>query len=155
MIILNYSDTVTSDYVHHPINAFHLLKRTAKWMPNIKLKMRNLQFNYNLQLLAADYLRAHYGLAEIHEHYDLDTIEIANGEIKNARSGKIYKSNSPLDSSDLLQIANEAKKVDYLDGNVNWLNAALIKAVDENKNAKYISKLRYVISHTYFFFNTL
>ena len=146
-----HSETVTPDYVYHPINAFHLLKRTSKWMPKIKLKIPNLKFNYNLRFLLDDYLHAHHGLAELHEYYELDPIEIANSEIKDLISGKVYKTNSQLDSSDLIQIAKEAKNSKYLDGYVNWLNAALTKAEEETKDSKYITKLRYKTLNLYVF----
>ena len=133
---------MTLDYVYHPINALHLLKRTAVWMPKLKSKLPNLKFDYNLRFLFDDYLQAHYGLAELHEHYDLNPIDIANSEIKDIVSGKVYKSNSQLDSSDLLRIAKEAKSSNYLDGYVNWLSAVLIKAEEENQDPKFISKQR-------------
>ena len=60
-------------------------------------------------------------------------------------SGQVYKSNSKLDSADLIQIAKEAKNSKYLDGYVNWLNAALTKAEEETKDSKYITKLRYTV----------
>ena len=46
------------DYVSHPVNAFHLMKRTSSWMPMIKQQIAKLensteQVNQNLGLLIA------------------------------------------------------------------------------------------------------
>ena len=44
------------DYVSHPVNAFHLMKRTSSWMPMIKQQIAKLensteQVNQNFGLL--------------------------------------------------------------------------------------------------------
>ena len=137
-----FSDSVLPEYVYHPINALQLLKRMAIWMPKIKLKIPNLKFDYNFRLLSDDYLYAYYGFVELHEYYALEPIEIANGKIKDIMSDKVYRSNFQLNSVDLFKIAKEAKKENYMDGHVNWLTAALNKAEVENKDAKFITKLR-------------
>ena len=59
--------------------------------------------------------------------------------MKYISTGKIYKSNSPLTSMELLNIANEAKNVIYLEGAVDWLDVALQKAKSEEKKSNYIS----------------
>ena len=41
-----------------------------------------------------------------------------------------------------MQIADQAKKENYLDDYVNWLTAALKKAKQENKNSEYIKNIR-------------
>ena len=104
--------------------------------------MPNLKFDYNFRLLSDDYLYSYYGFVELHEYYALEPIDIANGKIKDVKSNKVYRSNFQLDSVDLFKIAKEAKKENYMDGYVNWLTAALNKAEIENKDVKFITKLR-------------
>ena len=41
-------NTETSEYVKHPINAFHLLQRTSQWIPKLKKAIPNLHFNFSL-----------------------------------------------------------------------------------------------------------
>ena len=93
-------------------------------------------------MLSNDYDRTLHGIADLHEFHNLNILQISKGIIKDEISGEIYISKSGLSSSDLLQIAQEAKKVNYLDGYVDWLNAALKVAKDENKMLKYISAIK-------------
>ena len=83
-------------------------------------------------------------MVEIHEHFNLDPYEIAEGNFKDTISGKIYKASSSLNSMDLLRIANEAKSMSYMDGYVNWLIAALKKAKIEKLDSKSIKSIKYV-----------
>ena len=100
------------------------------------------EFKFNLPQMSDIYVGAVLGLADIHEHYSMNTIDLANGKIKDGNTGKIYESNSPLTSEELVKIANEAKNILYLDGVVNWLNAALKKAKEENQGSKYCSSIK-------------
>ena len=68
--------------------------------------------------------------------------ELAKGQIRDYKTGKIYQAGSPLTSMDLLEIAKEAKKVKYLDGYVDWLNAALKKVKKENRSRNQINMIR-------------
>ena len=57
-------------------------------------------------------------------------------------TGNFYISKSQLNSMELMHIANEAKSVSYMDGSVNWLNAALKMAKKEKQDSKYIGKIK-------------
>ena len=92
--------------------------------------------------MSDDYIRTLHGIADLHEFHNSNILQIAKGVIKDEISGKIYISKSGLSSSDLLQIAKEAKNVNYLDGYVDWLKAALKVAKDENGTSKYISAIK-------------
>ena len=137
-----FRETESKEYVYHPINAFHLLKRTAKWIPKIKKIIPGFEFKFNLPQMSDIYVGAVLGLADIHEHYNMNTLDLANGTIKDWNTGKIYNSNSHLTSEELVKIANEAKNILYLDGVVNWLDAALKKAKEENQGSKYCSSIK-------------
>ena len=138
----------SSEYVYHPINALHLIKRIAKWMPKMKKIIPNLSFQYDFQSLLDEYTRALHGIADLVEYHDLDYNEISNGKIKDILNNKTYVSKSPLSCEELLKIAHEAKLVNYMDGHVNWLVAALKKAKLENRNKKLIKTIRYLLLYT-------
>ena len=135
----------SSKYVLNPINAFHLLKRLSEWIPKLKSKIPKLKFTYKARSLLDDYKMAINGIVEIQEYFDLDTNDLGEGRIEDRRTGKIYQSNSPLTSSEIFDLSEEAKTVGYLNNHVDWLTATLNKAVFENKPQKYITKLRYKI----------
>ena len=97
---------------------------------------------YGSLSLSNEYKRAYHGIADLLEYCNLDPLEIANGEIKDIKTGKVYASKSKLDSNDLLEVALEAKRVDYVEGYVKWLVAALKKAKLEKKDSKFIRQIR-------------
>ena len=79
-------------------------------------------------------------MTDLVEMVDLNPNDLAKGVIKHG--GKVFKAKSGLSTSDLIQIASEAKEVDYLVGYVDWLVAALKKAKKEKKDAKFIKKIK-------------
>ena len=119
------------------------MKRLSLSMPNLLKQIPNLNFKYELlKKLSADYTRSYHGLADLHEYYAFDTTEIAAGHLKDLKTGKIFKSNSPLSSEELLQIADEAKEVLYLEGYVYWISAAIKMAKIEKKSSQYINEIK-------------
>ena len=119
-----------------------MLKRLAHIPPKLQNIIPKTIFNYNYVTLSNDYVRALHGLADLHEYNNLNLLQIAKGIIKDEVSGKSYISESRLNSSDLFQIPKEAKTVNYLDGYVDWLKAALKVAKDEKGSSKYISGIK-------------
>ena len=119
-----------------------MLKRLAHTLPKLKKIIPKIIFNYNYSTLSDDYVRTLHGIADLHEFHNLNILQIAKGIIKDEVSGKSYISKSRLNSSDLFQIAKEAKTVNYLDGYVDWLKAALKVARDEKGSSKYISGIK-------------
>ena len=128
------------DYVYHPMNALKLLKRLPKFLKIIGQIMPNLKIDFHRA--ANDYNRGSHGIADIHEFYGLKLNKLIKGQIKCYVTGKIYQAKSPLNSHDLLEIAKEARKVKYLDGYVDWLNAALKQAKKEKRNRNYINAVK-------------
>ena len=105
----------------------HLLKRMSKWFHRLKSKLKKFDLNYNTKSLLDDYKNACHGIADLIEYYNLSTMDLANGEIKND-AGLISRANSKLSIDELLQVADEAKASLYLDGYVEWIKTALEKA---------------------------
>ena len=134
------------EYVFHPVNAFNLLKRTYSISEHINLLISlipnlkpNLEYiSYYRNNILKDYIRAHHGLADLHEYIGISPNDIANGRLADPNSNVVYKSRSTLTIEDLVKIAEEAKKVKYQEGCVNWLRAALTLCKGENNQAKEI-----------------
>ena len=85
----------------------------------------NLNFEFHLPSTSEAIEGAIHGLADIVEHYELDAYDLVQGRVKNFVTGEIYHSNSNLTSREILKVANGAKISNYLDGYVNWCEAAL------------------------------
>ena len=75
----NFTSKVVSNWVSHPINAFHLLKRTSTLMPKLLKQNPNIQFDYNITELHNDYIRACHGLADLQEYFQFDLEKFSNG----------------------------------------------------------------------------
>ena len=119
-----------------------MLKRLAHIPPKLQNIIPKTIFNYNYATLSNDYDRALHGLADLHEHNDLNILQVTKGIIEDETTGKFYASKSGLNSADLLKVAQEAINVNYLDGHVDWLKAALKVAKDEKRTSKHISTIK-------------
>ena len=150
-MIIHSRDEENSNYVFHPINAFHLLERTTyilKWIPKLKMISQDIDFDFDLESLKEDFDRAHHGLADLQEYVDLNPDDIANGVIKDPNDEQIYASKSGLTSMNLLNVASEANAVNYLEGFIQWLTSALHKVEteelsDSDLKLSYINDLKY------------
>ena len=111
-------------------------------MPKLRKQVTDLKFDVNLPSVSDSYVGASHGLADILEHFNMNTTDVARGEIMDFVTEKVYKAKSPLNSMELMQIANEAKGVGYMDGFVTWMTTALKKAKEEKRDAKYISTIK-------------
>ena len=100
-------------------------ERLSKWLPKLMKVIPNLNFEFHLPSTREAIEGAIHGLADIVEHYDLDPYDLVQGRVTNFITGEIYHSNSNLTSKEILKVANGAKLANYLDGYVNWCEAAL------------------------------
>merc|ERR1711963_794045 len=115
-----------SQYVFHPVNAFHLLERTvfiSEWVSRIQSYIP-FEFEVERNSLIHDYKRAHHGLADLLEYFKFNPEDLAKGIVK-TDSNLVFKSQTPLISQNLINIAIEAAEEDYIEGFVNWLSTAL------------------------------
>ena len=145
-LLFFYRNHSSTDYVLHPINSIHLLSRSAfisKWTPQLNLSIESFKSQIDSLILNEDYQNSLLGLADIHEYSHLDLNDIAEGNLYDFVSERFFKANSGLTSGELIKIAQEARKVRYLEGYVNWLTCALHLAKKENKSKKFIHKIRY------------
>ena len=68
-----FRDSESLTYVHHPVNALHMLKRTSKYIPKFVKLIPNFKFAHNLPSVSDAFVGATHGIADIHEHYNLAT----------------------------------------------------------------------------------
>ena len=87
----HFTSKVDSNWVSHPINAFHLLKRTSTLMPKLLRKNSNIHFDYNITELHNDYIRACHGLADLQEYFQFDLEKFSNGFIIGKRFFGVLK----------------------------------------------------------------
>ena len=128
-----YRNEENSNYVLHPINSFHLLERSVvieKWITEIRRTIP-IKIDFNRKYIQDDFQRAHHGIADLLEFVNVDLKQLSEGVITYEGLGRIYKSNSPLTSSNLLDIAMEAQNVSYVHGYVEWLSMTLEKSLQE------------------------
>ena len=131
-----FRSTVTAEnYVFNPINAFHMLKRNAEWLP----KLFPTNSIYNRQFSNPDSIiqEAAFGIVDVQEFYDLHTDDIINGILKDETSGLWHKSEQKLTFQEVLLIADAAKSSHYFDRHVQWLQSAISMA----KNHHWFKKL--------------
>merc|ERR1719507_453563 len=71
-------------------------------------------------------------------------MDLIKGQVKNFVTNQIFQANSNLTSQEALKIASSARLAGYLDGNVNWCQAALKAAKAEGKDKKFVGQAKEV-----------
>ena len=107
-----------------------------KWISEIKQTIP-IKIDFNSKYII-DFQRAHHGIADLLELVNVDPKQLSEGIIAYEGLGRIYKSNSPLTSLNLIDIAMEANNVSYMHGYVEWLNMALEKSSQESGKNNYV-----------------
>ena len=137
-IVREYLDELSEfkshDFVHHPINCYQLLKRTAKYLPSLLKILPNQQLMKYLPYLTKSFNAAKFGLADIQEYYDLEPLQMANGLVQ--FKNQLFKSNFSLSIEDMVLIADAAKEENNLDGQVKWLNEAQLRSKRKRRKIK-------------------
>lgn len=130
-----FRSSQSSEYVFHPINAFHLLKRFSDWMPRILPFIPDYEtsMQYNLGSLKEDVRLAAHGIADIYEYSELAPRYLANGTIKLLGCNKTYFANSKLSLEELEIIAIEALNANYIGSYIEWLRAIIDIAEKANQ----------------------
>ena len=95
-----------------------------------------------MEFMKDEFERACHGIADLYEYNNFKPADIAKGYLNRTGSGKVYKSNSPLTSRALFQIAEEAKRANYFEGYVNWLKVTISTGKKENQTSAYMKTLR-------------
>ena len=127
------------------MNSVNLLKRLAsisQWTPKLNLHIHPFNPAIDSFLLQEDYHNALIGLADLREFSNINTFKLAKGEISNYITGEKFYANSGLSSSDLMKIASQAKKSNYLEGYVDWMKTALKYAEQEGKDKSFVSQIK-------------
>ena len=127
------------------MNSVNLLKRFASishWVPKLNLQIHPFNSANDSFLLQEDYHNALFGLADLREFVNINTFKLAKGVISNHLTGEKYYANSALSSSDLMKVASEARKSNYLEGYVDWMKTALKCAEEEGKDKNFIDQIK-------------
>ena len=135
-------DIETTEYSYHPINAYHLLQRTSKWLPKLQKLLPKLKIGFNLPNNFDANIGSAVGISDLQEYHNLDPMDIIQGKIYDHFKKKFFYSKSNLTSSDVLKIASTARDSNYLDNYVTWLQNALILAKIEGKNEKTLKMIK-------------
>ena len=135
-------DEDPKNYVYHPINAFHMLKRCAAWLPVLLPQdeiIKKVFSHHRETTLGA------YGILDVQEYHNLKIDDVANGLIIDVMTGEKYWSKNNLTFEEILSIANAAFESKYIDTHINWLKKALEVAIQEKKDKDDISAIKHVI----------
>ena len=98
-----------NDYVYHPINSFHLMKRAVIYWPKIREKYPNV-ITYMPE--KRDFVfGASYGIISIQAYHNLDMFTLSQGIIKDPLTNYKWFASKNMSSEDLSIIASTAKKV--------------------------------------------
>ena len=109
-----------------------------KWISDIKQTIP-LDIDFNSIYIKDDFQRAHHGIADLLELVNVDPMQLSDGVIAYEGLDRIYKSNSPLTSMNLIDIAMEAQNVSYVHGYVVWLTTVLEKSLQESVQDDHVS----------------
>ena len=135
----------TEEYANHPINAYHLLQRTKKWMPKLMKLFPTMTSEFNFPSHFDANVGSAIGISDLQEYHNLDTQDIMHGKITNYVTKQTFYSKSKLSSNDALKIASAAKESGYLENYVTWLQTALNFAKQENKSEKFLKNIKKLI----------
>ena len=147
-----YGESVLDDedHVYHPINAFHLLKRTCMASQGI-LKSVAKHIGDEAAKAASDILLAPdmndfklgatLGIINVQHHHDLDIKDVLKGQLFDPVTGKVYRSAQNLSSSDAMQIMRSASQILLYNSAVEWAKAMVFAAKVEAKPQRNIKLL--------------
>ena len=142
--------TTEPNFMDHPINAYHVIKKYALVFPSIVHKLSSAKLKYKIQtqinttesiknVTQEDLKRSISGLVHIIFSYDLDIDEFAKGTIPaniHGNGPSDFVSEKPLLADDLYNIGVRAVEFGYL-----GLAATVIKSALEAPRSKFGDKL--------------
>ena len=167
----NISSKDSESYVKHPINAFHLIKRTTLLWPRILLnydgnreeknsqtstkpsikakevKMLRTLTNFIIRKFPSKddfYQGAAIGVMTVEKTYarnENSRLELANGILRDKTSNKTYKSIHQLSPDDCVIISNAAQRMLQLDRSVEWAKTALTQQKLHGSSLAEVKKL--------------
>lgn len=133
------------DYVLHPINAFHLMKRSVQKWPKLAKKYPEIFKSIEIPEKRDFIFGAAFGMLSIWAFHDLNILDLAKGLIIDPKTKVKLKACKELSAEELQIIATTAKKVWRLNGHVDWLKASLKVSKARKKSPSYQSSLKKAI----------
>ena len=129
------------EYVLHPVNAFHLMKRSFQWWPKLIKKFHSLK-NIRVPEKMDFIFGASYGMLSIWAFHDLNILDLAKGQIIDPKSQKVLQACKELSPEEMSIIGLTAKKIWKLNGHVEWLKAALQVSKLQKRPKTYQTSLK-------------
>ena len=121
---------VTEDYLLHPINAFHLIQRCAKWYP--KLFQPNSEYFHIFEHPKLILEQSVFGLVDLQVFHDFGIRKLVQGIIKDPVTNQEFNSMKKLTFAEVLECAKGAKSSEYYHMHVKWLEMAVTMVPEEN-----------------------
>ena len=118
------------DYLLHPINAFHLIQRCAKWYP--KLFQPNSEYFHIFEHPNLLLEQSAYGLVDLQVFHDFDIGKLVEGIIEDPVTNQEFISMKKLNLAEVLECAKAAKSSEYYHMHVKWLEMALTMVPGQN-----------------------
>jgi hypothetical protein len=150
--VSSWRDDDPLSYVYHPINAFHLIKRTTTLWPQLfedcSLSLEDATEEELTRFPALDDLHygASVGLVNIELYYKDSGntfISLAKGIVMDPATNIAYQARHNLTHSDMLMVAEAARRVWRLDKHVEWTEAALeVAKIYEELSDMEVRKLK-------------
>ena len=134
---------ITEDYLLHPINAFHLIQRCAKWYP--KLFQQNSEYFHIFEHPKLILEQSAFGLVDLQVFHDFDIGKLVNGIIEDPLTKQQFISMKQLNFAEVLECAKAAKSSDYYHMHVKWLEMALTivpETMVPEENHKLVNSLK-------------
>ncbi len=142
------------EYVSHPINAFHLIKRTSLLWPKILEEasddLDDVTEDYLIKFPMIDDLEygASVGLVNLEMYYGSngnDFYSLVDGLVTDTQTGETYRSKHKLTIEDMIMISNAAQRVWHLEKYVEWREAAVQVAIKNQESDLTVKKLKKLV----------
>ena len=125
---------VKKEFIYHPINAYHLIKRARKYLPMLS----NHSFIH--KVFKNDFLMVEIAncLYQIEEYYHSTPTDMIDGIVQASPTSKKYRSVKGLAFDDVLAISDVAHKCHNYDKEILWLESCM----KLSKDKQILKKLR-------------
>ena len=129
----------TENYLSHPINAFHLIQRCAKWYP--KLFEPSSPYFHIFEHPKSILEQSAFGLVDLQVFHNFEIEKLVQGIIEDPVTKEKFVSLKKLNFQEVFECAQAAKSSDHYHMYVKWLEMALKMVSKQNSTvAKNLEK---------------
>ena len=125
---------INSTHVYHPINSYHLVKRTFKYLPMIlnDMQIHNIFHNMSREVVSRQLAN---GLYQIEEYSYSTPSDMINGVIQATQMSKKHVANKKLSLDDVISISESAQSFNNYDKQIAWLESGI--RIAKTKSDRY------------------